>query len=276
MSGNVSHKLVLGMTLVLMMASLCAAESARQAVRAGNELYAKKDWQGAISAYEKATADEPGAIVPEFNRANALFQSGDLAAANEAYKEVAAESRDLPIVARAKYNLGNCYFKEGMRQRDSDLQKSVDSLKEAIESWRGTLEIQPGNRNAAHNIEVARLTIKEIMDEIKKQQEQQKQDPNSAQQQNQQQNQQQQGDQQQQQQQSEQGQDPNDPNQAGRQQQKQEEKEEEKQEEQQSQAQQTQEKKEATDATAEQILREEQDRKRNVQPGGYVPVEQDW
>jgi len=119
-------------------------------------------------------------------------------------------------VAKAKYNLGTPYFQKGL-QRDSDLQKAIDDLKTAIGSWRGTLDIEPENNKAAKNIEVARLTIKDLLDQLKNQQQDpnQPQDPNQSQQQ-QQQDQQQQGSRQdpnqpQDQQQDQGKQDPNEP-----------------------------------------------------------------
>jgi len=264
--------------LLLLAAVECRAETARQLVRRGNDSYASKDWQGALQAYEKAIAQEPGQIIPKFNKANALFRSGDIAGALDQQRQVAAESRDLSLVAKAKYNIGNYLFEEGRRQMDSDLQKSVGSLQSAIENWRAVLELEPQNAKAHKNIEAAKLLLKQILDEQKKRQ--QNQDPNSAGQQNK-----QQDNQQQQQQQGNQGQDPNDPNQAGQQnkqqdnQQQQQQQEQKEQQEQQASQQQADEKKDAPDATAEEILRDEQDRKKQLQPGrqpGYVPVEQDW
>jgi hypothetical protein len=275
--------------VLLLVTASCFGASARQDVRAGNELYAKKDWQGAVAQYDKAMAEEPGAIVPKLNKASALYREGDIAAATDAYKQVAAEATEMDMVARAKYNLGNCYFQEGKRQKDSDLQKSMDSLKEAIESWRGTLDIQPKNKNAPRNIEVARLVIKDIMDEQKKRQEQQKKDPNSQQQQDKQdQNKDGQGEQQKQDQ-KQQGQDPNsnkdqqakskEEEKKKEEQKKEEQKKEQEKQQQQDQQQKAQEKKDAPDATAQQILDDEKERKKQLQPnqpGGYAPVEQDW
>jgi Ca-activated chloride channel homolog len=280
--------------VVLLVAATCYGASARQSLRAGNDLYAKKDWQGAAAAYDKAMTDEPLLLVPKFNKGGALYQSGDIAAATDAYKQVAAEAKEMPLVALAKYNLGNCRFKEGIRQKDSDLQKSVDSLKEAVEDWRGTLEIDPKNEKARRNIEVARLVIKDIMDEQKKRQEQQKNDPNSTQQQD---NKDQQQNKDGQQQKQDQKQQQQDPNQSGKQDQDQKDKQDQQKKEQEQkaadkqkqeekdkqqkegQAQKAEEKKDAPDATAQQILDDEQERKKQLrpnQPGGYAPVDQDW
>jgi Ca-activated chloride channel family protein len=286
-NANVRNNVTVAIAVLLVTAA-CRGASARQAVRAGNELYAKKDWQGAAAAYDKAMTDEPLLLVPKFNKGDALYQAGDIPSATDVYKKVAAEAKEMPMVARAKYNLGNCRFKEGIRQKDSDLDKSMESLQEAVKNWKDAMEIEPKYEKARRNIEVARLVIKDIMDEQKKRQEQQKNDPNSTQQQDNKDQQQNKDGQQQKQDQKQQGQ--QEPNQPGKQDQDQKDKQEQKAAEKQKQeekenqqkegqAQKAQEKKDAPDATAQQILDDEQERKKQLrpnQPGGYAPVDQDW
>jgi hypothetical protein len=256
--------------VLLAAASVCHAESAKQAVRQGNQLFAKKDWQGAIAAYDKASALDPASDVPKFNKSSALYRSGDVAGAADGFKAVAGDSRDLQMVARARYNLANCAFKEGIRQKDSDLKKAVESIQQAIVGWRAVLAIQPENKKAIANIDTAAIELKKLMDEQKKRNQQQKSDPNS-QQQKQEQDPNKPGQQDQQKQQDQSGKDKD--QQKG----EQEKKEQEKKDGQEQQK--AQEQKKAPDTTAEQILNDEQDRKKELQPnqpGGYQPVDQDW
>jgi nucleoside-diphosphate-sugar epimerase len=114
--------------------------------------------------------------------------------------------------------------------------------------WRPVLDIEPKNEKAAKNIEVARLIIKDIIDQINKQKQQ---DPNQPQASNQ--------SQQQQQAQEASGQDPN---------QSQEQKAEKQQEE-----------KAAPDATAQEILDKEQRQKQQrqiLERARYQKVDKDW
>ncbi len=152
------------------------AESARDLVEQGNSLYSQGNFNKAMEKYDAALVDEPQVLEPKFNKANSYFMLEDFSNAINLYRQVASESKDMKLVAKAKYNLGNCFFQQGMKQKDSDLQKSVDDLQNSISNWRQTLEIEPENQNAAKNIEVARLIIKDIIDQINKQkQEQEKQ-----------------------------------------------------------------------------------------------------
>ena len=286
---------LLVLTPFLAFGSSARADSAAQAIRAGNQLYADGQYTEAINKYNEALVDEPAALEPKFNKANGYYRLDDLAEAIELYQEVAAESKDMGLVARAKYNLGNCLFQRGTKQRDSDLQKALEDMEASITYWRGVLDIDPDNEKAARNIEVARLTIKDILDQIKKQQEQQNQQDQQNQQQQQQQQDQDQQQQQQQSQDQQEGQqdqsgsqeDPNqpqDPNQTQAAEQKQDPNQTQDQQEadsQQSQAQQERKDQEVVipDTTAQEILDKEQRRKQQRQirqRGQALRVEKDW
>jgi len=157
---------------------LACASNARDYVNQGNDLYHSGKYTEAIDQYDQAMLDSPTSFEPKFNKANSLFRLDDLAAAINLYREVAASSKDMQLVEQAKYNLGNCLFARGSKQKDGDLQKSLEDFQSAITHWRSALEINADNADAAGNIEVARLTIKNIIDQINKQkqaqQEQQK------------------------------------------------------------------------------------------------------
>jgi len=267
------YKTVLQVLLVLIITQTALADSARDSTSEGNKLYKQGNFNEAINSYDQALLDAPGALEPKFNQANSYYKLDDLSKALDLYRQVAAESKNMKLVAKAKYNLGNSYFQQGSKQKDSNLQKAIDDLKTAIGSWRSVLDIEPENKKAAKNIEVARLIIKDLLDQLNKQQQQQ--DPNQPQdpnQQQQQQNQQQDPNQpqnQQKQQEQAAGKDPNqpqDPNQS--------EEQEQKQQEEQKQQQQV-----APDKTAQEILDKEQRQRKErqiLQRGPWQKVEKDW
>lgn len=162
--------------LSLIISSSVYAGSARDLVEQGNNLYSQGNFNKAIEKYDSALIDQPQVLEPKYNKANSYYRLEDFSEAINLYRQVAAESKDMELVAKAKYNLGNCFYEQGMKQKDSDLQKSLEDLQSSIVNWRQTLEIEPENQNAAKNIEVARLVIKDIIDQINKQkQEQEKQ-----------------------------------------------------------------------------------------------------
>ncbi len=261
---------LLSSVIIVALTQAVFAGPTRDSTSEGNRLYKQGNFSEAINSYDQALTEAPGALEPKFNQANSYYRLDDLSKALDLYRQVAAESKDMKLVAKSKYNLGNTYFQQGSKQKDSNLQKAIDDMKTAISSWRGVLDIEPENTKAAKNIEVARLTIKDLLDQLNKQQQDpnQPQDPNQQQQQqSQQQDPNQQQDQKQQQQAA--GQDPNrpqDPNQPQEQQQK--------QQEEQKQQQQA-----APDTTAQEILDQEQRRRKErqiLQRGPWQKVEKDW
>ena len=280
------YKTYLHFLLIMVITQTAFADSARVSTSQGNKLYEQGNFNEAINKYDGALVEAPEALEPKFNKANSYYKLDDLSKAMDLYRQVAAESKDMNLVAKSKYNLGNSYFQKGSKQKDSNLQKAVEDLETAIGSWRDVLDIEPENEKAAKNIEVARLIIKDILDQLKNQQQQQDpnqpQDPNqsqdSNQQQQEQQDQQQQGSQQdpnqtEQQQQQATGQEPNqpqDPNQSQEQQQQQEQEQQEDQKQQQTAA---------PDTTAQEILDKEQRQRKErqiLQRGGWQKVEKDW
>ena len=243
--------------IVLLLVSVSAArtDSVRQMLRQGNRLYGDGQYAEAVNKYNEALIEQPQVLEPKFNKANSYYRLDDLGQAMDLYREVAAGSKDMALVTKAKYNLGNCFFQRGAKQRDSDLQKALEDMKTSITYWRQVLDIDPDNEKAARNIEVARLTIKDILDQLKQQQkDQQNQQPPQNQ--------------------SESQQDPNqpqppqpqDPNQT--------------KDEQPSEPQQQQQEQEvAPDARAQEIIDREQRQKKEreiQQRARYQEVEKDW
>ncbi len=148
------------------------ADSAGRLVKRGNDSYDRGDFDAAAEYYGLASVKIPESPIVEFNLGNVEYMRGDFAAARSRFEEAALKSRDLSLEAQALYNIGNCTFRQGQRQADSDLEKALEFFKESVEYYSAALEKEPGMPDAAHNLEVARLLIKDLLDAIKKQQEQ--------------------------------------------------------------------------------------------------------
>jgi tetratricopeptide (TPR) repeat protein len=260
------YKTVFQILLFLVIVQAAFADSARDSTSEGNKLFKQGNFNEAINSYDHALTEAPGALEPKFNQANSYYRLDDLSKALDLYREVAAESKDMKLVAKSKYNLGNVYFQQGSKQKDSNLKKAIEDMKTAIGSWRGVLDIEPENKKAAKNIEVARLMIKDLLDQLNKQQQQdpnQPQDPNQQQQQNS----QQKGPSQSQDQKKQQQkavQDPNKPQEPNQ-------PEQQRQQEQKQQV--------VPDTTAQEILDKEQRQRKErqiLQRGPWQKVEKDW
>ncbi|MCD6380454.1 tetratricopeptide repeat protein [bacterium] len=164
------------MTLVFSAAfSNLAADSPRNLVSKGNESFRKGDYKGAVGYYEKASVKEPESSVILFNTGDVLYRKGDFKGAAEYFEKTASKTRELALEARAWYNMGNCAFRDGQRQTDSDLKKALEQYKESVRLYGTALGRDSTLTDAALNMEVARLVIKDILDRIKQQEEKMKQ-----------------------------------------------------------------------------------------------------
>jgi Ca-activated chloride channel family protein len=151
------------------------AASSTRLVDRGNAAYAAGKYDEALDRYREASIDAPESAQIAFDRGAAYYRKGDFAKAAEFFKQAALKARDVKLEAKSKYNLGNAAFREAQRQQDSDLKASLEACRRSIEHYHDALELDPEYRRAAENIEVVRLTMKAILDKIKKQEEEAKQ-----------------------------------------------------------------------------------------------------
>jgi Ca-activated chloride channel family protein len=247
------------------------ADSPGGLVSKGNRQYSKKDYAKALELYSRASVKAPESPIVAFNKGDAFYKKGDLEKAREQFQQAASKTKNLPFESKAWYNLGNCAFTEGVRQEDSDLQKALGSLEECVKFYGTALEKDPENKEAAENLEIARLKIKDLLDKLQKQQQQggQQNQQNQQDQKNQENQQQQQGQNQEQENKEQQ--------QQGAEQNKDKEKQDEKNKE--GAAKDREKKQLARDATAREILDQEKEDRKDQQlqnAGGYRPVGKDW
>jgi tetratricopeptide (TPR) repeat protein len=96
------YKTVFQALLVLVIAQAALADSARVSTSLGNKLYKQGNFNKAINSYDQALLDAPGALEPKFNQANSYYRLDDLSKAMDLYRQIAAESKDMKVVAKAK------------------------------------------------------------------------------------------------------------------------------------------------------------------------------
>jgi len=149
-----------------MVAALCAgtfathAVSARKLIERGNTAYQAGKFEEALSAYDEASVDAPESPELYYNRGAVFYRQEDYEQAVEAFEKAALKSVEPILESRARYNLGNCAFREAERQRDSDLQKSLESCEAAIKHYQDALRRNRNLTKAAENIEIVRLYMR--------------------------------------------------------------------------------------------------------------------
>ncbi len=140
----------------------------RRLVRKGNRAYEREDYGRSIERYTRAAELAPESFEAQYNLANALFRTQAYDKAAEIFGALAADSlRTLQDRADAFYGLG-------------DAQLAQQQLKEALESFKNTLRINPDDEEARFNY----AYTKKLLKDQQNQQNQQNQDQNKDQNQN--------------------------------------------------------------------------------------------
>ncbi|MEA2083553.1 MAG: tetratricopeptide repeat protein, partial [Thermodesulfobacteriota bacterium] len=161
-------------TAVLLCPWPAAAESARDLVMSGNSAYKAGEYGKALVEYEKAGAKDPESAHVDFNKGNVYYRKGDFDSAMSAYEQVSAKNADPALAAGSRFNMGNTAFRKAEQERMADMKKALSGYQAGIRHYKDALKLDPNLSDAAHNIEVSRLNIRQIMEEIKKQEERQK------------------------------------------------------------------------------------------------------
>jgi len=162
------------LVLVIASSQVVRAESVGKLVAKGNKKFAGEDYDGAMKFYEEASVKAPESPIVFFNMGDVLFMKGRYDEAREKFQEAAEKTKDLHLEALSWYNTGNCAFKQAERQMDSDLRKALDYYRESIQFYQTALEKDPELKEAAYNLEVTRLVVKDLLDRIKRQEEEMK------------------------------------------------------------------------------------------------------
>ncbi len=155
--------------LAAALAPAASGESARSLVSKGNEAFEKGNYQEALALYEAAGREKPDLPAVWFNKGDALYRQGRFDEAADAYEQAAMLSDDAWLQARSKFNRGNAEFRKGLAAAQADPVRAVDALEQSVRDWRDALRSDPSLDDARHNIEVARIFLDRLRQQLRKQ-----------------------------------------------------------------------------------------------------------
>ena len=150
--------------LFLLLALPAAAQLGADAISKGNELYRQGQYDLAERQYKLALQKDAGDVIARYNLGNALYQQKKYKEAADVLKTLAETATDGNVKSAAYYNKGVVHTKE------KDLQNSIDAYKAA-------LRIDPTDRQARENLQLA---LREQKQQQQKQQQQQQQKQNQS------------------------------------------------------------------------------------------------
>ena len=156
-------KTVLSVIVLLLYSFSVKCQSNNATIVKGNELYRKGDFKSAQGEYEKVLGQDSKNITAAFNNANSLFRQQQYAAAAKQMEELAANTTDRTLQAKALYNKGLAEVK----------QKMMDA---AAASFKKSLLLNSNDEATRENLQMVLNEIKKQQQEKEKQQNK-KQDP---------------------------------------------------------------------------------------------------
>lgn len=125
-----------------------STQTAEQALRMGNQRYAKEDAKGAAEAYTKAVEVAPKDLRAQYNLGNAQYKQEQYTDAVKQYSTAAALATDPKQQARANHNLGNAHLK-------------AQKPKEAIDAYKKALRQNPDDEDTRYNLAYAQQMLKQ-------------------------------------------------------------------------------------------------------------------
>ncbi len=128
------------------------------AIRAGIQAYEKGDFAKAAAYFQEALQADPQNYYAAFNLGDALYRMGKYQEAVKAFEQ-ALVSQDSTFKQRTYFNLGNTYF-------------MMQNYEKAIAFYRSALRLNPSDKEAKHNLELALLKQKSKQPEKQKQNQQ--------------------------------------------------------------------------------------------------------
>ena len=154
------------------------ADSAHSLISKGNAEYAQGNYTEALKYYNTAAEELPESPRIAFNRGSVYYQQGNYELAIPEFQAAALNSDDFDFSAQAKFNLGNCFFKQAKKLKQDDLENALGLCEQSIKHYQDARDFKGSYQQAAENIEIVRLYSKILQDAQQKQEEQEQQEEN--------------------------------------------------------------------------------------------------
>jgi tetratricopeptide (TPR) repeat protein len=135
------------LTVTIAAISTTGADSFKKEISNGNQAYKQKDFTKAAGHYRSAEIDRPGSPVAAYNLGTALVTGQNYEEAVGKLSEAAAKSKGLDL-QKVHYNIGNGLF-------------GAQKYQEAAGAYRKALELNPADRDAKYNFELALRKLQE-------------------------------------------------------------------------------------------------------------------
>jgi len=150
------------MPLLFLLPVVVQAQEENAAIREGNKLYHKGQYDQALPAYQKAVAQNPNSSVARYNMANARYRTNKPEDAEKSFDELIEKTNEKNYKEKGYYNKGVTLTKQ-------------KKLLESIEAYKKALKLDPTDEDARFNLQKALTELKKQSKASDQNQQQQKQ-----------------------------------------------------------------------------------------------------
>jgi len=151
-------------------------------VNKANDLYKQGKFDESHKLYQEALDQDDASPVVKYDLGTAWYKKGDYAKAY-GFLEQAAQEKNIKIKPKAEYNLGNVLYKAGMQKANTNVDKAIKSLQEALGRYGQTIAVDPKDQDALYNQDFVKKEIARLKKIKRQQQKNQQRQQNQKQQQ---------------------------------------------------------------------------------------------
>ena len=157
---------VIAALTVLVLCLVACGQTPAQVNNSGHEAYLGGDYAAALDAYNLAQERSPDSGEPYYNSGNAIYRMGEYGDSLQSYDESIRHATG-ELRSRGLFNRGNASFQQ-------------QQYAQAVEAYKEVLRMNPDDRDAKHNLELA---LKQLPPEEQEEEQDEQQDDNQEEQQ---------------------------------------------------------------------------------------------
>ena len=153
---------VIGALTVIVLCLMACGQTPAQVNNSGHEAYLGGHYAAALDAYQLAQERSPDSGAPYYNSGNVIYRMGEYGDSLQSYdKSIRHTSGELR--SRGFFNRGNASFQQ-------------QQYAQAVQAYKEVLRMNPDDRDAKHNLELALKQIPPDEEEEEEEQDEQEQE----------------------------------------------------------------------------------------------------
>ncbi len=160
-------KTILLIVSYLVCSQFCWAASKEAAVKAGNALFAKQDFTGAVGHYQDALKKDQESDRINFDLGTAYHKAGQYDQADE-HLQKSLLTRDDHLRQKAYYNLGSNDYRRGTAREDKNIEQAVGDLEKSLDAYQQAIGLDSKDEDAKANLEFVKKELRRLKEKQKK------------------------------------------------------------------------------------------------------------